>query len=81
MSTLRARVQGGHIVVDGSTDLPEGTQLTLVMVDADSEMSPEERADLEAEIERGRGAISPVGESRGGGGRTARRLPSASTTS
>jgi hypothetical protein len=58
MSTLHARVQGGHIVVDESTDLPEGTQLTLVMVDADDEMSHEERADLEAELERGRTAIS-----------------------
>jgi hypothetical protein len=58
MSTLHARVQGGHIVVDESTDLPEGTRLTLVMVDADDEMSPEERADLEAELERGRAAIS-----------------------
>jgi hypothetical protein len=58
MSTLHARVQGGHIVVDEATDLPEGTQLTLVMVDADDEMSPEERADLEAEIARGRAAIA-----------------------
>jgi hypothetical protein len=58
MSTLHARVQGGHIVVDESTDLPEGTQLTLVMVDADDEMSPEERADLEAELDRGRVAIA-----------------------
>ena len=58
MSMLHARVQGGHIVVDESTDLPEGTQLTLVMVDADDEMSPEERADLEAELDRGRAAIA-----------------------
>jgi len=58
MSTLHARVQGGHIVVDESTDLPEGTQLTLVMVDADDEMTPEERADLEAELDRGRVAIA-----------------------
>jgi hypothetical protein len=57
MSTLHARVEGGHIVVDEVTDLPEGTQLTLVMVDADDEMSPEERADLEAEVARGRAAI------------------------
>jgi hypothetical protein len=58
MSTLRARVEGGHIVVDEKTDLPDGTQLTLVMVDADDEMTPEERADLEAELERGRAAIA-----------------------
>jgi len=58
MSTLRARVEGGRIVVDEKTDLPDGTQLTLVVVDADDEMTPEERADLEAELERGRAAIA-----------------------
>jgi len=45
-------------VVEEKTDLPDGTQLTLVMIDADDEMSPEERADLEAEIDRGRAAIA-----------------------
>jgi hypothetical protein len=33
-------------VVDETTDLPEGTELTLVMVDADDDMTAEERADL-----------------------------------
>ena len=61
MSTLHARVKGGQIVVEGKTDLPEGTELTLVMVEADDEMTPEERADLEAEIERGRAAIAAGG--------------------
>lgn len=45
-------------MVEDKTDLPEGTQLTLVMVDADDEMTPEERADLEAELDRGRAAIA-----------------------
>jgi hypothetical protein len=58
MSTLHARVRGGQIVVEETTNLPEGTQLTLVMVDDDDEMTPEERADLEAELERGRAAIA-----------------------
>jgi hypothetical protein len=58
VATLHARVRGGQIVVEGKTNLPEGTQLTLVMVDADDEMTPEERADLEAELERGRSAIT-----------------------
>ena len=39
-------------------DLPEGIELTLVMVEADDEMTPEEHADLEAELERGRAAIA-----------------------
>ena len=58
MSTLHGHVRGGHIVVEETTDLPEGTQLTLVMLDGDDEMTPEERADLGAEIERGRAAIA-----------------------
>ena len=58
MSTLHARVKGGQIVVEGKTDLPEGNELTLVMVEAADEMTPEERADLEAELERGRAAIA-----------------------
>ena len=58
MSTLHARVRGGHIVIDETTDLPEGTELTLVLVDKNDDMTPEERADLEAEIERGRVAIA-----------------------
>jgi hypothetical protein len=58
MSTLHARVKGGQIVVEGKTDLPEGTEVTLVMVEADDEMTAEERADLEAELERGRAAIA-----------------------
>jgi hypothetical protein len=58
MSTLHARVRGGQIVVEGKTELPEGTELTLVMVDAEDEMTSEERADLEAELERGRAAIA-----------------------
>jgi hypothetical protein len=58
MATLHARVQGGHIVVDGTTDLPDGTEMTLLVVDRDDEMTAEERAGLEAEIERGRADIT-----------------------
>ena len=57
MSMLHARVKGGQIVVEGKTDLPEGTEPALVMVEADDEMTPDERANLEAELERGRAAI------------------------
>jgi hypothetical protein len=46
MSTLHARVKGGQIVVEGKTDLPEGTELTLVMVEAADEMTPDERPSL-----------------------------------
>ena len=58
MATLRASVRGGHIVSDEATDLPEGTKLTMMLLDAEDEMTPAERADLEAEIERGRADIA-----------------------
>jgi len=58
MATLHARVRGGHIVVEETTDLPDGTEMTLLVVDRDDEMTAEEREDLEAEIERGRVDIS-----------------------
>jgi hypothetical protein len=58
MSVLRARVKGGHIVVDEPTDLPDGTELTLLLLEAEDEMTAEERADLDATIERGRAEIA-----------------------
>ena len=58
MTTLHARVQGGHIVVDETTDLPDGTEMTLLVVDRDDEMTAEERAALEAQIERARADIA-----------------------
>lgn len=58
MATLHARVQGGHIVVDETTDLPDGTEMTLLVVDRDDEMTADERAELEADIERGRADIT-----------------------
>jgi hypothetical protein len=63
MATLRASVKGGHIVSDEATDLPEGTKLTVMLLDAqdhedEEEMTPAERAELEAEIERGRADIA-----------------------
>jgi len=44
-------------VVDETTDLQDGTEMTLLVVDRDDEMTVEERAALEAEIERGRADI------------------------
>lgn len=58
MAVLRARVRGGHIVVDEPTDLPDGTELTLLLLEAEDEMTPEERAELDAMIERGRADIA-----------------------
>jgi hypothetical protein len=58
MSIQRARVKDGHIVVDEPTDLPEGMELTVAVLDADEGMSDSERAELDAAIEQGRADIA-----------------------
>lgn len=55
---LHARVKGGHLVVDEPTDLPEGTAVELMLVADEDDMSPEERAEIEAAIDRGREQIA-----------------------
>jgi hypothetical protein len=57
MATLQARVKNGHIVVDEKSDLPEGTAVTLQLLDGD-EMTDEELADLEAVVDRARADIA-----------------------
>jgi len=52
MATLRGRVESGRIVVDEPIDLPDGTEVEIAVAD-DDDMTPEERADLEASIDRG----------------------------
>jgi hypothetical protein len=54
MAILRARVKGGHIVVDEPTDLPEGMEVTLALLDAEDDLSDSERVELEETMERGR---------------------------
>jgi len=46
MSTLRARVKNGRLVLDEPTDLPEGTEVELLAMDEAGELDPEERAKL-----------------------------------
>jgi hypothetical protein len=55
---LKARVENGRLVLDVPTDLPDGTEVEVVLVNA--EFDPEERARLiqaiedgESDIERG----------------------------
>jgi hypothetical protein len=52
-SVLRARVQGGKLIVEDPVDLPEGAQVHLRVVDED-ELDDEERALLHQEIELSR---------------------------
>jgi hypothetical protein len=58
MQPLKAHVKNGRLVLDEPTDLPDGTEVELVLVDA--EFDPGERARLiqaiedgESDIERG----------------------------
>ena len=47
--TVRARVRNGRLTLDEPTDLPEGTEVELVAMDADEEpwdLSPEQEAEL-----------------------------------
>ena len=44
MRALKAQVRGGRLVLDEPTDLPEGTEVELTLVDDGDEFSPEERA-------------------------------------
>lgn len=52
MAILHARVKNGHLVVDEPTELPEGTVVDLMRLD-DDDMSPEERLEIDASIDRG----------------------------
>jgi hypothetical protein len=61
MRVLKAHVRGGRLVLDEPTDLPEGSEVQVALVDDDG-MDEAERAELEAaleeseaEIEAGRG--------------------------
>ena len=52
MATLRGHVEGGRIIVDEPIDLPDGTEVEIAVAD-DGDMTPEERAELDASIDRG----------------------------
>jgi hypothetical protein len=51
MQRLRAKVRSGRIVLDEPTDLPEGAEVDVAVVDGDN-LSPEERAELHASLDR-----------------------------
>ena len=53
MNPLKAHVKDGRLVLeDASTDLPEGSEVELMLI-ADGEFDPEERARLLQAIEDG----------------------------
>jgi len=67
MTILHALVRNGRVVVDEPTDLPDGAKVDLLLLDAASDLGPEEQAALEASVGRGlaeadRGELHSVDE-------------------
>ncbi len=52
MPLLTAVVRNGRLVLDEPTDLPEGTEVGLAVVDEPDEMDDAERAALHASLRR-----------------------------
>ena len=55
--TLRARVRGGRLVLDEPIDLPEGSEVDLVLADEQDDLDDDERARLHAAIDRARAQV------------------------
>jgi len=43
---IKGRVEGGRLRVDEPVDLPEGTEVSLYLVDVDDDLDDAERAEL-----------------------------------
>ena len=52
MQSLKAVVKNGRIVMDEPTELPEGTELVLAVVDDGDDMDDAERARLNESLRR-----------------------------
>jgi hypothetical protein len=50
--TLKAQVRGGRLLLDEPTDLPEGSEVDLVLADEGDELDDDDRARLHASLER-----------------------------
>ncbi len=53
MESLKATVKNGRLLLDEPTDRPDGEVVELVEADPFSTLTPEERATLNASIDRG----------------------------
>ena len=65
MSSLKAHVRNGRLVLDAPTDLPEGTEVELVPVDGWEDLDEEDRRRLqealeEAEEDVAQGRVRPA---------------------
>lgn len=52
MRALKAHVRGGRVVLDEPTELPDGTEIELTVIE-DDDFEPEERARLAAALDSG----------------------------
>jgi hypothetical protein len=52
MKALKAHVRGGRVVLDEPTELPDGTEIELTVIE-DDDFEPEERARLDAALDTG----------------------------
>lgn len=52
MSTLKARVQGGRLVLDEPTELPEGSEVELMLMNDGDELDSDDRARLHESFQR-----------------------------
>ena len=50
--TLKAQVRGGRLVLDEPTELPEGSEVELVLADEGDELDDNDRARLHASLQR-----------------------------
>ena len=50
MQALKVQVKNGRLVVDEPTDLPDGAEVEVVVID--DELTSEERAELHASLDR-----------------------------
>lgn len=50
--TLKAKVRGGRLVLDEPTDLPEGSEVELVLADDGDELDDDDRGHLHASLQR-----------------------------
>jgi hypothetical protein len=50
--TMKAHVRGGRLVLDEPTDLPEGSEVELVLADEGDELDDDDRARLHASLQR-----------------------------
>jgi hypothetical protein len=58
MQALKAHVRSGRIVVDDPTDLPEGTEVRLVLPDDGDDLDDDDREALHRALARGSADIA-----------------------